>query len=231
MRKMLVILAVLAAAAPVLAAQLAVGAPQPLGTSPAVRGTSVYANTTTVVTGWYDNDYGTGAQHEFGDRVTATAGGIVDEVTFSVFNYDATTHNPPLPLDSADLTVRFYNMVANVPVYAGGVVFSAVPLNLPSGYYTSLASGDGLSIYNISVGTDVLMTLQISNTTGGSFGYGQVAADPPTIGSSNNDEFWEDGVFYSGFAPNANLYYEYSVVPEPAALAILAFGALLLRRR
>jgi hypothetical protein len=226
MKKALVLIALAALAAPVLAAELAYTSPMPLTYAGPLgdaqtRATVVYDDTTTVTAGFAQAP---GAQ--IGDELLMTAGGILDTCSFSVFNSSATA-----PLTSADLTLKFYNLVGTTYVLAGQLAYTNVALNLNAGGYYSTFNVTGIAGSNISLGTTVLATLTISNVVGGSTSVGQVLANPPAVGSSTDDFFYNGSWYWFNGNPVANFYWQIGVVPEPASMLLLGLAGLLIRRR
>lgn len=240
MKRVVVLLALVALAGPALAYEIAATDPAPL--SAGVQSLGGAATRTDIVYSCIPPaspalaGYGPGPQppySEIGDELQMTAGGVLDSVKFTVYNSSSTSN--PGPLTTADLTLKFYNWDdtdpnAPVLVLAGTVgPFDNVATNLNLGYYTVFTI-TGLATSNIVLENVTVATLTISDATGGANRFGQLVANPPTVGASAND-FYRDGSWlWFGGTPYANLAWEIGIVPEPAALALL-LGGLLLRRR
>jgi hypothetical protein len=196
----------------------------------APRADVVYSNITNGPTAAYSRAWPPAS--EIGDELLMTGGAVLDAVGFSVYNSSSSAGE----LQTADLTLRFYNWDAgqNAFVLAGSLSLPGVDFGtggLPAGYYTTLGLTDISQVATINLTADVLATLTIDNLFGRATSVGQVLMDPPTIGSSTND-FYRDGAWYwFGGTPVANFYWQIGVVPEPAALGLLALGGLVLLRR
>ena len=239
MKKVLLMVALVGLlAGPALAGILQSADPKPLyaggSVSASPRGTVYYDDTTTVTAG-YTRPVTAGTGSEIGDELLMTNTDVVylDSCGFSIYN--STTGGNTLPITTATITLRFYNydMLSSSFVFAGGLAWNAVQLDLPVGYYTTFDVTDLYDPLNpIALTNDVLATMQLTNITGGSTRAGQVLANPPTVGSSA-DYFFRDGQLGWWFSGNpvANFYWKIDGVPEPATLALLAVGALALIRR
>jgi hypothetical protein len=196
----------------------------------APRADVVYSNITNGPTAAYARAWPPAS--EMGDELLMTSGGILDAVGFSVYNSSSSAGE----LQTADLTLRFYNWDGGVNAFvpAGSLSLPGVDFGtggLPAGYYTILAFTNVSQVTTINLTADVLATLTIDNLLGRATRVGQVLMNPPTIGSST-DDFFKDGSWYNfGGTPVANFYWQIGVVPEPAALGLLALGGLALLRR
>ncbi len=236
MKKTIVLLALVAIAAPAFAAHMATAEPAPFGMLPAIGGSArtdvVYSNTTTGANGAFSQVAGA----EIGDDLELVSGGVLDTLKFSVYNSSTSAG----PLSGMDLTIKFYDLSTdgtNVTMTpAGSLTATGVTLASPLavGYYTTF-SLTGLESNNITLSDWIAATLTITNLQGGASKVGQVMYDPPTVGASTDNFYLDNGTnigwyWFSG-SPVANFYWEIGVVPEPASLLLIAVGALALRRR
>lgn len=190
--------------------------------SPAGVG-DVYANTTTVTAGASSTDL----VAVFGDRVTMTGSGFLDQIDFSIFNSGSSAG----PVLTATFNLTFYDgTVPPLPAPFGG--FTTAPVNFGAGLnpgFYSLVTVTGLSGLGINLTTDVLLTQTVTSFTGTATRFGIVFADPPTIGSSllpaANTCYIQATTFgggvpgyYSFAAPNGNVAYRINVSDTPVEL-------------
>jgi hypothetical protein len=185
----------------------------------AIAGEIVYSNVTNYEWAYFDQS----ANSEMGDYLFLTHGGILDSLTFGVYNQsDYTT--------VTDITVKFYNPIDyynrtfEPPISLVYDDYSLGPwVNTP--FFTNISSQQ---LINLS--DKVLVTLTFSNlrdVTGAPVNVtlGQFLYDPPTVGSSWDDFYLDGGWYWFGGPPYvANFYYEVDVVPEPTSLILLATG-------
>lgn len=243
MRKTIVVLAMLALVVPALADTLTpeIARGQPIAQTGSPRGTVVYDCTTTRTGYGFAGNPGTW----IGDDLIMTTGGILDDVSFSIYNSYNTGVNSSLDFVSSDLL--FFDTTAGT--YLGGVTFSNIDLFTANGGvplapgYAVLLHATGLSGLGINLTSSIIAVEVLYNQSSqGTFtGMGQLMFTPPTVGSSL-DRFYLDNTvatpagtnvgfyFFSG-NPVANFYWEVGVVPEPASFGLLALGALALIRR
>lgn len=159
---------------------------------------------------------------QWGDRVTTTGTGILQENDFTVFN----TGSSAGPLLSATFNI-FLNDAASLTFLGGyttGLVTFGAGLN--PGFF-SIITVTGLGGLNINVNTtDVLMRQQVATKTGTANRLGIASLDPPTIGSSANTMYINAstvgpaGYYNVGNPPlNANPGYRINVsAPVPVSL-------------
>ena len=237
MKRIGVVLVLLAIAAPVLAGgiDVAINAPHRIaGSTGADRATVVYSNTAT------STGYGsTTSGNEVGDDMALTGVGTLDTLAFSVWNSDFTAlHN----LITANLEVKFYNYSIDpnglfvVGSLIGGFTDPAQTLNLLPGY------GTALSFTNLSTSLSppivfgqnkIIASLKITNLTGGALTAGQFLYTPPSVGSSY-PYFFKNGTYgwwFGSTGPAGNWYWQVGVIPEPAGMLLLGLAGLLIRRR
>ncbi len=200
---------------------VAAGSATPVGDSP--RSVVAYSNVTTQ-TGYYFNSLPYSTPQELGDDLYMTGGGVLESFKFT---YESAETDPP----PASCVIAFYDLATFN--FGGG--------NTPiAAYNVSGLPGNGAWIINVPVDpltapvlpANIMMT-QLMDTVPS----GPLTFYPPTIGSTTDgvwagapdNTFFTSGMF--GLPPNTlNFGYEVTLVPEPAALALLVAG-LLLRRR
>ncbi len=183
----------------------------------------VYSDTTTVTAGLSSTDL----LAVFGDRVTMTGSGFLDQIDFTMFN-SASSAGPVL---TATFNLTFYDgTLPPLPTPLG--TFATAPVSfaggLAPGFY-SLVTVTGLSGLGINLTADLLLTQTVTSFTGTATRFGVVFADPPTIGSSllpvPNACYVQastigGGVpgFYTFAAPNGNVAYRINVSDTPVEL-------------
>lgn len=240
MKKLTLLLAVLAIAVPALAATLTSADPAPLfaGEQPGgtPRGTVVYSDTTTITAA-----YAAPAPNETGDELdlntslypNPTGTNYIDSVKWSTYNKSGNA-----ALATVGMLIKFYDVTNYLnPILLGGLNFGTYTFSpaMPGGYYTTFsATGLAPNLIPVPANGFLLASLTLSAPSNGQQ-VGQVLANPPTIGSSTND-FWvgpPPGSWYwfGSTGPIANFYWEIDVTPEPAAFLMLAGALLFVRRR
>jgi hypothetical protein len=187
-----------------------------------------------------------GATKIVADDTVPTAGGILNEFSFSVSNANTVAV-------AARPRVRFWAADG-----AGGgpgsliAGFSFNPITFNANTLNVFTTGQALAANNILLPNAPMWwgmlfdNVGVTATTNAQLDLlGQVVIDPPSIGSSNPQLMWEATATGSNFVSNpagatitlagvpSNLLYEYQVVPEPTAvtLALVGMVALVARRR
>lgn len=120
---------------------------------------------------------------QWGDRVTTTGTGILQENDFTVYNPGSSAG----PLASGTFNIALFDgaTLAMIGNYNVGVTFSG----LSPGFF-SIVTVTGLGGLNINVGTtDVVMLQQSLTRVGTATRLGIVSANPPSIGSSTTQMY------------------------------------------
>lgn len=187
-----------------------------------------------------------GATKVVADDTVPISGGILNEFSFSVVNNNTVNV-------SARPRVRFWAADG-----AGGgpgtliAGFSFNPITFTANTLNAFTTGQTLSANNINLPNAPMWWGMLFDNLSGSTAtnaqldlLGQIVIDPPSIGSSNPQTFWEATATGSNFVSNpagtqlslagvaSNFFWEYQVVPEPTSglLVITGIAALMLRRR
>jgi len=190
---------------------------------------STYLNN---VVGYSSTDLGI----TWGDAVHLTGTGVLDSITFPIFNSDLSTGG----LDSFNVKITFssYTTGLNLGQFTGTYSFSS---SLDAGYYT-LVTATGLSNLSINLAEqDILITQQIQSRTGDASRLGIVAGTDPNAISVGSD--LEPGKLYVSSGTIDAGYYStpsisdvavpYTVtlltptIPEPSTVAALSALGLL----
>jgi hypothetical protein len=164
----------------------------------------------------------------FGDRVTMTGSGFLDQLNFPIFN-SATSAGPLL---TATFTVTFYDgTLPPLPTPLGSFTTELFNFGagLNPGFFSDIAL-TGLSGLGINLPSDVLVTVTIASFTGTMTRPGSVFADPPTIGTSllpAPNTFWAQATtigggvpaYYAITAPNGNIRFRINVSDTPVELS------------
>jgi hypothetical protein len=221
MKKIVVVLAVVALAAPVFAAgiEVATGIATPIGhVGATARGITAYSNITNDE-GYYYGQSGL----EVADDLYMTQGGELESFGFSYYQ-------PAGGAVTAAL-INFYGMDA----------VTGEPTDLIASYLLTAADGlpatGGWIFNNIGVGPgtilpqDIWMSVQFDSPTAG-----QIMMNPPTVGASDdvfarNDAPWTYHWFGGPPNPIANFGLEVVLTPEPTSMILLGLAGLLIRRR
>ena len=129
----------------------------------------------------------------FGDRVTTTGTGILQENDFTIFNSGSSAGT--LATVAFNIALFDGTTSANLASY-----FTApITLNLPAGFFTIITI-TGLSALNANINTtDVVITQQVRSKTGAANRLGVAFLDPPTIGSSTNTFYISNSTTPAGF--------------------------------
>jgi len=241
MKRIGVVLAVLALAVPVFAGQIEVASSGPIhmgAPSGSARDYSLpaYSNLTNV--GQYGYTCTSGATaNEVGDDMAMinVPGAILRGVSFTVWNSDGSTALPVHMLNTLDIQLKIYNGVLdpnNVWNYslAGTFNFDNAAVNLSPGYFTVLTAS-GLETSGLALSTHIMASLKFTDLQGGSTAAGQILYNPPTIGTSQ-PYFLKNGAYgwwFGSTGPVANFGWE--IIPEPASMLLLGLAGLLIRRR
>lgn len=178
----------------------------------------------------------------YGDSMTLTQGGILDTFSFTFFNSSSGNTNSVL---TAQFVLRFYD---NTTPYAGGDLqttlteVGAFSTNVTFAG-TGLAPGfaitinvTGIAPLAIVLPQNIFVTQQVASSTGGSTRMGVATFSTDNIGTGSNTSWYRQDVAGEGlfaFAPptSNNLGYTVGVVPEPATMTMLAFGAAAIAAR
>jgi len=241
MRKTIVVLAMLALVVPALADVLTPETGKQMPGQPGVsRGITVYDDTVNFTGYVFSQNRGAW----IGDELLMTQGGVLDDVSFSIYNqYNAAGGY----LDFVDADILFFD--SGTGSYLGGVTFSAIDMfnpdwgvTLAPGYFTTRYAS-GLSGFNIVLPANIIAIEVLYNpqSSGTIYGLGQALYNPPVLGSSTDDFYLDNtyatppgtnvGWYWFSGNPVANFYWGISVTPEPASFGLLALGALALLRR
>jgi len=177
----------------------------------------------------------TDLQAVFGDQLSMTGTGRLQEFSFTLFNSGTSAG----VLGSAVVAINFFRVSDSSLI--GGFNVNTGAINLGTGFFTTL-NVTSLGALNIDLDTtDVIVTQSVVSLTGAASRLGLVSANPVTIGSSVPALYISastvgGGVpgFYnltSGGAPiSFNAGYQV-VVPTPASAALLGLGGLVAARR
>jgi len=142
---------------------------------------------------------------QWGDRVTTTGTGILQENDFTFYNSGSSAG----PVLTASWGIALYNASTNALLGS----YSTNPLNFGAGLLAgqfTIITVSGLGGLNINLNTtDVLMVQQVLTKTGTANRLGIVSANPPSIGSSANT------MYINSAAQGPAGYYTVANVPNP----------------
>lgn len=170
----------------------------------------------------------------WGDRVTTTGTGILDEMDFTIYNSSSSAGT----LLTASFGLNIFNGTTLAPI--GGFNTTTVSFGAGLGLNAfSVITVTGLSALNINLNTtDLILTQTVLAKTGAANRLGIVFMDPPSVGSSTNTFYANSATvgpagFYNVGNPAINANPGYRVnIPEPGTLALLGMGVpFVLRRR
>jgi hypothetical protein len=168
----------------------------------------VYANTTTSNFGYTSTDL----TATFGDRVTTTGAGVLDQLDFTVYNPSTSAG----PLLTATYLISLFDGATSTSLgaFTTNITFGG-GAGLAAGFYT-IVSVTGLSALSYAVPTDVIVTQHVNAKTGTATRLGIVSFDPPTIGSSIPQMYISTTTTAAGFynitGYNANPGYRLNVL-------------------
>jgi hypothetical protein len=166
---------------------------------------------------------------QWGDRLTTTGTGILQENDFTIVNSGSSAG----PLLTATFGIALFDGTTSALIGS----YSTNPVNFGSlgqGFF-SIITITGLGGLNINVNTtDVIMRQQVLAKTGTASRLGVILFDPPTIGSSTNTMYINAttvgpaGFYNLGAAPNfvnANPGYRINL-NQPVPAAAKSWGAI-----
>jgi hypothetical protein len=183
----------------------------------------VYSNVTSAANFGFSS---TDLASQWGDRLTTTGTGTLDQSEFTIFNSGTSAG----PLTTVTATVSFFDAVTSTAFggYSTNINFGA---GLAPGFF-SIITVTGLSplVINLTT-TDIVVIQQASNVAGGASRLGIASMDPPTIGSSiaqmyiNSSTVGPPG-FYTITGQNANPGYLVNVIPPPVPTKPTSWGRI-----
>jgi uncharacterized protein (TIGR03382 family) len=165
------------------------------------------------------------------DDLQIVGDGIIDEVTFSIFNGDVNTYA------GGSVTIDFNVRVPNFTIGAslGSLTVDLAGLDLVSNGVAlfTLTGLEGLGI-TLSSNADIWAGLTYNDAGGlaDPNALGQALFDPPAVGTSNDFFLDETSPLFFGGSPVANFGWAITtVVPTPGAATLLGLAGLGLSRR
>lgn len=171
----------------------------------------------------------------FGDELTMTGTGRLQEFSFTIFNSGTSAG----ALTSAQMQIQFYRASDGSSI--GGFNVNTGTLNLNAGFFTAL-NVTGLDALNINLDTtDIIVTQTILSRVGTASRLGLVSTTPTSVGSSV-DQLYIDaadvgggvGGFYNITSAGVPVAFKAGyqvVVPAPGAFALMGLGGLVATRR
>jgi hypothetical protein len=188
-----------------------------------LSGLDVYSNVTSTTNFGISS---TALAATWGDRLTTTSPGTLEEHTFSVYN-PGTSAGPVL---SASFRVSFFDGPTGLPV--GG--YSTPPVTfgagLLPGYYTFITV-NSVNPLNINLSNDIIVTQTVLGFTGTATRLGVVSLDPPSIGTSTPQMYIDAPPtgppgFYTITGQHANPGYRVNVIPPPVSTHSTTWGRI-----
>lgn len=163
---------------------------------------------------------------QYGDRVTTTGTGILQENDVTIFNPSSSAG----PLLTSTLNIGLFNGATSALL--GSYSTNPIPLGLNPGFFT-IVTITGLGGLNINVNTtDVIIVQQLGARTGTANRLGVALLDPPSIGSSTNTMYISAltvgpaGFYNLGNPPiNANPGYRINV-SQPVPTTPKSWGSI-----
>lgn len=182
----------------------------------------VYENSLTPATGAGSSS--TALDTIWGDAVTAIDTGTLEQMDVSLFNSSSSGNT--LPVNSINLAVQI-SRAADASVIGGfsGNVNLASPLSPGFFAIITFTNLSALPAPIVLDTTDLLIDQQRLSHTGGSIRMGIAHLNPIHVGSSPAS-YRVNGVTTTIQGLQANPGYRLQVVPEPASVGLLAWGAL-----
>lgn len=177
----------------------------------------------------------------WGDDWIGAGAGIVDSVTFGVFNSSSATG----VLTSARVQLNFWDDTditgATLLGNQGGVISNPIDFTggvfgggLGKGFY-QLLTFSNLSSFGITLADTYNIVTQQYSAVVGSNRLGIVSLGVSTVGTSFADFYQSPGSagagFYTSGTTHVNMANKTTVIPAPGALAMLGLGGLVAGRR
>jgi hypothetical protein len=164
----------------------------------------------------------------WGDELFTTAAGLVSTNKFTIFNAATNVGS----LLTASVSVSFFDAVTSTPLggYSGNINFGA---GLPAGSF-SVITATGLDPFLIVLNTtDIVVTQQVTATTGATNRLGIVSMGPILVGSSPTSMYINSSTigggvpgFYTSASGPANPGYLIAVNPPPVSTQSKTWSSL-----